>query len=88
MEAREAYEVIRDAVEADPRRRIVDSFFDDQNFGCFIISFEEDAKARSIVNDRGFVWVAEGFDGSGASITTVPSLNDADGPSLVEGLNL
>jgi hypothetical protein len=88
MEAREAYEVIRDAVEANPRRRIVDSFFDDQNFGSFIISFEEDAEARSIVNDRGFVWVAEGFDGSGASRATVPSLNDADGSSLVEGLNL
>jgi hypothetical protein len=39
MDAREAYEVIRGALRADRRKRIVDSAFDEENFGNFHISF-------------------------------------------------
>jgi hypothetical protein len=88
MNSREAYDVICDAVEGDAAKRVVDKFYDDDNFGSFVVSFEEDGSRRSVVNDRGFVFLADGLDGSGNSTATVPSLYDVDAERLLSSLNL
>ena len=84
----EAYEAVCRAINADPRRRIVDSRYDEQNFGSFAVSFEEGSEARCVVNDRGYLFVARGLDGTGEAIVTVPSLREENVKSLLQTLSL
>jgi hypothetical protein len=88
MEAKRAYEMVCETVEAHPRRRLVDAFFDEERFGSFLVSFEEGGEERCVVNDRGFLFLSADLDGSGDSIATVTSLEDVDRKALLKGLNL
>jgi hypothetical protein len=88
MKSREAFQVICRAVERGAARRIVEKFYDEQHFGSFVVSFEENGEPRSIVNDRGFVFLTHEFDGSGNSVATIPSLSEVDAQRLTDALNL
>ena len=88
MEARSAYELVCEAVEAHPRRRLVNAFFDEEHFGSFLVSFEEDGEERCVVNDRGFLFLTADLNGSGDSIATVTSLKEVDREALLKGLKL
>jgi len=88
MNPKEAYELVRSAIEADPRNRPISGFYDEQCFGNWIVSFQAGGEAKAVVNDRGFVSLARGSDGSGEAIATIPSLRDADKASLLQALKL
>lgn len=88
MDTQAAFEMICAAVEEHPRRRLVDRGIDDQHFGNFFVAFTEEGQERSVVNDRGFVFVTVDLTGAGDAITTVPSLYDADAESLLSELGL
>jgi hypothetical protein len=85
---KEAYELIRRAIAIDAGKRLVGSRYDDQNFGNFIISFEEDGGSSSIGNDRGELVRCEGIDGSGPCTTVLLSIRDADEEAVLAALGL
>lgn len=88
MHSREAYEAICAAIDADPRKRIVNQRYDEQAFGSFAVSFDYGSEARCIVNDRGFVFSARGHDGTGDAISTVPSLQLEEAKNLLKTLDI
>jgi hypothetical protein len=88
QEARRAYASICQAVARHPRRRPISSDFDEEHFGNFLVSFEEDGQERCVVNDRGFVMITPDLDGRGAPIATVPSLYGVERERLIEALKL
>ena len=82
MKSKAAYDAIRNAVEADTSKRMIESHYDEQNFGNFVIAFEENGERKTVVNERGFVTASAGLD----CIATVPSLHDADEQTLLRQL--
>ena len=88
MHSREAYEAICAAIEADPRKRILNRRYDEQRFGSFAVSFDHDTEARCIVNDRGFVFTTKGHDGTGEATSSIPSLRIEETNNLLKALNL
>ena len=79
----DAYDAICAAIEADPRKRIIDRRYDERHFGSFALSFEDGREARCIINDRGVVFATERLDGTGEATVMVPSLRDEDAKSLL-----
>jgi hypothetical protein len=81
-------EIIRGAITRDPNKRLVKSTFDEASFGNFIISFEEDGRARSVVNDRGELVVCSDLEGSRDCVTVLGSLHGADEQLIINALKL
>lgn len=72
----------------DASKRIVESQFNEANFGNFVISFEVDGQPKSIVNDRGELVLCDDLEGSRDCKTVVQSLADADESIVISALNL
>jgi hypothetical protein len=53
MDTRAAFDAIQRRLKADPRKSIVESFFDEEVFGNFWITYLQSGERRSVVNDRG-----------------------------------
>ena len=53
MDTRAAFDAIQRKLLADPQKSLVDSFYDEQVFGNFWITYVEGGERRSVVNDRG-----------------------------------
>ena len=53
MDTRAAFDAIQRRLKADPRKSIVESFFDEEVFGIFWITYLQSGERRSVVNDRG-----------------------------------
>lgn len=53
MDTRDAFDAIQNKMKADPRKRMVQSSFDEQVFGNFCITYDEGSERLSVVNDRG-----------------------------------
>ncbi|MCW3797935.1 hypothetical protein OMW55_08980 [Sphingomonas sp. BN140010] len=87
MDAREAYETILSALHADPRKRIVSSLFEEANFGYFLIGFEDEGRAKSILHDRGELVLCGDLHGSQDCTTALASLATADQPTAIRALN-
>lgn len=88
MDASAGYDAILRALAAEPRIRIVESFFDEVNFGNFIVRFEADGQPRSIVNDRGELVLCSDLEGSRDCRTALQSLYGVDKPALLRALGL
>ena len=88
MNTQAAYAMIYSAVEQHPKRRLLSCTVEDQHFGSFLINFTQDGEERPVVNDRGFVCVTGGLEGTGKTLATVSSLYEADSHSLLTGLRL
>ena len=88
MDTKKAYETIRQALDADPRKRVVDSIYDEINFGNFWISFEADGQPRSVVNDRDELVLCRDLRGTVDCVTILPSLREADEQTVVRGFDL
>lgn len=86
MDSRDVYDAILRAIDADPRRQLVASRFDDAAFGNFVISFEEDKRPRSVVNDRGELVLCTGLNGSGGCTTVLSCLPGADEEAVLRAL--
>ena len=87
MEPREAFEAIRRAIASDHRKQIVNSRYDEQAFGNFIISFRDNGRPRSVVNDRFELVLCENVEGDGGT-TLLRSIEDADAESILHALGL
>jgi len=88
MDGREAFEAIRDALNAEPRRRIIESRYEELIFGNFIIAFEHDGQPSSIVNDRGELFLCSDLSGSKGCTVILPSLYEVDEQGLLRALGL
>jgi hypothetical protein len=53
MDTRAAFDAIRKTLDADPQKSVIESFYDDQVFGNFCITYIEGSERVSVVNDRG-----------------------------------
>ena len=53
MDSRNAFDAIKCKIDADPAKRLIESFFDERAFGNFWITYEEAGDVLSVVNDRG-----------------------------------
>ena len=65
MESREAFAAIERKLRADPRKNVVEAFYDAQAFGNFSVSYEERGEQLSVVNDRGQLFLYDGAAGGG-----------------------
>ena len=88
MDTQVAYEMICAAVEKHPHRHFVGRSIDEQHFGNFFVSFTQDGDERSVVNDRGFVYVTGDLTGTGEALATIPSLYKAEEQALLMELGL
>ena len=88
MDAREAYQTILSALDADPRKRVVSSRFEEANFGNFVIGFEDEGRAKSILHDRGELVLCNDLHGNQDCTTALASLATADQPTALRALNL
>jgi hypothetical protein len=87
VDTRDAYDAILTALGADPRKHIVESFFHEENFGNFWISFEDNGRPRTLVNDRGQLILGRGRLGR-EETTVVQSIREADERTLLQALYL
>lgn len=53
MDTRAAFDAIQRKLAADPQKSVVESFYDEQVFGNFWITYVEGDERLSVVNDRG-----------------------------------
>jgi hypothetical protein len=66
---------------------MVESVFDEEVFGNFVIAYEEMGRITTLVNDRGEL-VRDDPTGAALSITVVPSIRDQDERSILRALGL
>ncbi|MEA1072452.1 hypothetical protein [Sphingomonas sp. LY160] len=78
MDTREAFEAIRRRVNSDPRKSLVESIFDEHEFGNFWVTFEEAGERLSVVNDRGQLILFDGPMGDRFRKMLVSDLRDAN----------
>jgi hypothetical protein len=88
MDTQVAYTMICLAVEQHPQRCLLSRSFDEQHFGNFFVSFTQDGEVRSVVNDKGFLYVTGDLEGKGEALATVPSLYETEPHSLLMKLCL
>lgn len=53
MDTRAAFETIQRTMAADAERSVVESFYDEEAFGNFWITYLDRGERFSVVNDRG-----------------------------------
>lgn len=88
MDTQDAYAMICAAVENHPHRRLLGRNFDEEHFGNFVVSFMQCGDERSVVNDRGSVYVTGDCDGTGEALATIPLLYEVEKHSLLAKLGL
>lgn len=87
MDTRAAFDTIQRKVKADPRKCIVESFFDEQVFGNFWITYDEGGERRSVVNDRGQLILYDGSAGDRFREMLVSDLRSADEKAVLEAVS-
>jgi hypothetical protein len=75
-------------VRADRGKRLLDSAFDERNFGNFHISYKEGAHDKSIINDRGELVLCRDLEGRRKCTTVLSTLQGADQRTLRAALRL
>ncbi len=86
MDNRKAFDIIHRKIEANPRKSIVDSFFDESAFGNFWIAYEEDNERLSVVNDRGQLILCDGPAGAHFRAMLSSDLRVADEKAVWEAV--
>ncbi|MEX0341224.1 MAG: hypothetical protein AB3N06_01430 [Erythrobacter sp.] len=87
MNTRDAFDIIKRSVNADPRKTPVESFFDEQAFGNFYITFDEAGGRLSVVHDRGQLILYDGSPSDDIREMLVRDLRDADENAVAEALS-
>ena len=87
MDTREAFDVIQRSLNADPRKRLVESFFDERAFGNFWVTYEEAGERLSLVNDRGQLILYDGPTGDRFRSMLLIDLPKADERAIVDGIS-
>jgi hypothetical protein len=87
MDTKAAYDAILRAIAADPTRRLVETVFDEDVFGNFVVAYHEMGRVRTLVNDRGEL-VRDDPTGAALRVTVIPSIGDQDERSLLRALGL
>jgi hypothetical protein len=87
MHAREAFDAIQKKVKADPQKSFVESFFDEQVFGNFWITYDEGGERLSVVNDRGQLNLFGGPANDQLQKSLVTDLQRADCKAVLEAVN-
>jgi len=88
MGPNEAYDAIRTVLATRPGTRLLDCSYNDASFGNFVIGFEADGQARSVVNDRGELALCSDPAGTQHCRTIVRSIAALDEHALIEALAL
>lgn len=87
MDTKAAYDAILRAIAAAPNKRLVESVFDEEVFGNFVVAYNEMGRVRTLVSDRGEL-VRDDPAGSASRVTIVGSIGDQDERSLLGALGL
>ena len=87
MDTREAFDAIKQGVNADPRKTPLESFFDERAFGNFWVIYEEGGERLSVVNDRGQLILYEGSAGERFRTMLVSDLRDADKKAVLDAVS-
>jgi hypothetical protein len=86
MDSKVAYGSILRNLQAEARAQIVDSVYDEQNFGNFVVSFTVDSQLRSLVLDRGELAICSDLEGSENCRTVVQSIYELDEDAVLAAI--
>ncbi|MCL6740855.1 hypothetical protein LZ518_06885 [Sphingomonas sp. RB56-2] len=84
MNSRQAFEAIENKIAADPEKRIVDSFYDNEHFGNFWITYDQAGDRLSVVNDRSQLFLHSGPPDQHCLTMLVKHLESADEQAILD----
>ena len=88
MTSEDAYNFLCETIKRGRTNNLVDCCFDAPNFGNFVIAFTRETAERSIVCDRGQIFLCSDLSGTKNCRLAVPSLHEVMKPALLEALQL
>lgn len=86
MDIRAAFDAIQRKVNADPRKSIVESSFDERSFGNFWVTYEQGGERLSVVNDRGQLILYHGPAGDHFRAMLISDLGSADEKAVLSAV--
>ena len=86
MDTRAAFDAIHRKVNSDPRKSIVESSFDERNFGNFWVTYEQGGERLSVVNDRGQLILYNGPAGDHFRAVLISDLGNADVKAVLDAV--
>jgi len=88
LDSETAYHIILRQFKLSPGNELVDSLFDEENFGNFFFSFRASGKDMSIICDRGELVICGDLLGGKDCKTLFPSLHNLNGDLLLKAIGL
>jgi hypothetical protein len=86
MKARRAFDAIHTELTDDPTKSVCESFFDEQAFGNFWLTYVRDGQRFSIVNDRGQVILNSGTADRPLLRILISDLYSADETTVLDAI--
>lgn len=86
MRANEAYDAAIDYLAAKNHIVILDRLHDPETFGNFVVGFTEYEVEKSIICDRGEIYLCDGLNGNSNCVLVIPSIYDIDKADLIAAL--
>lgn len=87
MLTREAYEMTIELCSSN-KRNIISSFYDENNFGNFVVTYEQNSRINSLINDRGSIMICKGDPNDTSNcevlIESLFLINEANFKSILE----
>jgi len=88
MTSEEAFQLISESVCSSSDMELISRYFDEENFGNFLIGIRHAHRERSILCDRGQILLCDGLAGADKCRLAVPTLHDVSEASLLHALEL
>ena len=87
MDTRAAYDGIRGKLRASADTNVIQSFYDEERFGNFWITYERDSGRSSVVNDRGQLVLNSGSADGQLEKVLVEDLYAADPATILDAVS-
>ena len=88
MTPKDAFDVLVTVLGREPGNRVIESTYDDHNFGNFFISYTHQEIEHSVVCDRGELALCDGLLGTKNCRTIFPALRSVDEQMILGRLGL
>lgn len=83
MNTREAFGAIQDRLRASAGTNVIESFYNEELFGNFWITYERNSRHSSVVNDRGQLVLSSGPADGRVEKVLVEDLYSADAATVL-----
>ena len=83
MNTREAFDAIQGRLRASAGTNVIESFYNEELFGNFWITYERDGRHSSVVNDRGQLVLSSGPTDGRVEKVLVEDLYAADAAAIL-----